>query len=149
MKKCNHSIKNLTIVEEYDSSPDGYGGTSQWTWYELQCKRCSHSFKLNYKSSNLDNPRIRQEDYKGFTCRNLDVNEIVKIINNNHSLFKFLVLDNDLKDAALRLNGNRSDKLDKNINKKRKLIQKHIEQYVKMLKQHNGGVEPTVYLVDF
>lgn len=42
---CKHPIKEIDLLEEYSSSPDGYGGDHEYYSYYLICKNA----KLNIK----------------------------------------------------------------------------------------------------
>lgn len=136
MKNCKHEVKNLHVQRGYKSDADGWGGTSEWIWYELACKKCQKKTEVGNDSIiwNINNV------YLNFTGRFLDLKEFTKIFLQNKDLIKYTYIDYDIIDVILRTVGKRTDKLGKEIARKKKLIQKYQIELRNMERDFNGDL---------
>lgn len=135
-KKCRHSIKALRIESKYHSEPDGYGGDSEWNWYELECSKCKKGVKIKDEGTIW---HLGDKEYRELTGRSLDYAEIKKLFNDNKEVYVHANIPQSTKDALLSELGYKTPELARKIKAKKKLIKKHTEELKQMSITYGGG----------
>lgn len=128
-------IEDLKITKHYSSSPDGYGGETEWNWYELTDIKSKKSIKLGYQNHERS---VDNDLYIKLTGRPLSFEECCKIYNKNKQLYSSLSISGEMNDFVLRKVGKRTNALKKKIEAKKKVIKKHKVELESMLKDFNG-----------
>jgi len=131
MKTCKHPVENIFIKTKHDSSPDGYGGTSEWTWEELTCSKCNEFITLDARV-------YIQRTYEKLTGRELLIGEFQKLFLKNEDLYNKMNISNGWHDIVQRTVGKRTDDLEQKILKKQKLLAKHKAELAAMLSDFHG-----------
>lgn len=91
MKDCKHPIKDIHQIEDYHSSPDGYGGDSEFYSYYLECKKCKKQARIYSTGNRGGSTGVRSNDYYTLTGRSANFEEMKKMFKQNNTLFHQII----------------------------------------------------------
>jgi len=133
---CQHPPEAITQNHEVWTDHHPYGEDDYKRWH-LVCELCEKKVELYSQYRDYHNG-IRTADYYALTGRKLDLKEAKRLFKKNNWLF------HEIKDFDETIKGlvMANPSLERKIEAKRKLIEKHKKELNKLITTYNGGKEP-------
>lgn len=142
VQKCKHPIEKIVTTKKDEYSEDEYGSGTTWTTYFLECSKCKKRVELGKHWDQVLSPE--EKHYEKLTGRELDLTELKKVFKLNNKLFHKLQGLNSKLVKEVKAN----PRVEKALEEKRKLINKHRLEYLQMLREFNGGHLDTMLEVE-
>lgn len=125
---CRHAFKNHYVKWGQWTDHHPYGEDT-YDEYHLACKKCKHEKHIT------DSGRILVREYEEFCGRSMSFENLQKLFRENNEIFHCLCdMDSELRRAIMS-----NPPLERKIQRKRTLIQKHQKELEQLVTEYETG----------